>query len=182
MEGVILLNNDYSYLSAISWKKAIKLIMKGKAEVVKFTDREITNFERSVVMKVPKVIKLLYFLERLFKLHAPYNRKTVYLRDGNACVYCGDTKHLTIDHVVPKAKGGKTAFDNVVACCFDCNNIKGDKLISTKIIYPTGHKLTGNRMKLTKKPYIPTMADYIRLKYDNNVEIMSMINEVNYSI
>jgi 5-methylcytosine-specific restriction endonuclease McrA len=59
----------------------------------------------------------------------PVNRREVFRRDNHACQYCGSTKHLTLDHVIPRSKGGTHTWDNVVTACEKCNSCKGDRLL-----------------------------------------------------
>ena len=73
-------------------------------------------------------------------------RKNVYARDQNTCQYCGATKNLTLDHVIPQSKGGGTTWENVVTACSRCNQRKGDKLLSQ----------LGSKMKLRKMPKEPS--------------------------
>jgi 5-methylcytosine-specific restriction endonuclease McrA len=152
MESVLLLNQDYTYLSTVSWQRAIGLMVKNKVEVLKYTDKTVANNERTYVIKVPKVIKLLYFIAKIHKVRMMYNKKVVFARDKHECGYCSSKDNLTIDHVIPKAKGGKTCFENVVTSCFSCNNIKGDRTPEQA------------RMKLRKKLYAPTVPEYMKLK------------------
>jgi 5-methylcytosine-specific restriction endonuclease McrA len=67
--------------------------------------------------------------ERHWKL-PPVNRREVFRRDGHTCQYCGSTKHLTLDHVIPRSKGGTHTWDNVVTACERCNSTKGDRLLN----------------------------------------------------
>ena len=76
------------------------------------------------------------------------------VRDGFACVYCGDTEKLTIDHVLPVSRGGKSTFENCVCACGDCNSRKSDKTPSEA------------KMFLKKQPYAPTISEFIRLRME----------------
>lgn len=149
MEQVLLLNQDYTFLGTVNWKRALSLVMKGKAEVVKYTDRTVCNAENTVSLRVPKILKLLYFIQKVYKSHMTYNRRVVFMRDAYECGYCGAKDRLTIDHVLPKSRGGKTSFENTVTSCWTCNNKKGDKT-------PVEAK-----MKMSKKLYSPTIMEYI---------------------
>ena len=150
---VILLNSDYSYLNSVHWQKAICLVVKGKVEVLKYTERVISNFDHSVIMKVPAVIKLIKFIRTLFKTRVPWSKKNVLIRDKFTCAYCGvESNRLTIDHVIPRVKGGKSSFENCVAACKKCNNKKGSRLPSEAKMYP--------KAKLTQ----PTINEFIHLK------------------
>jgi hypothetical protein len=94
----------------------------------------------------------LYFIKKVCKVHMAYSRKVVFMRDGHACVYCGSKDQLTIDHLHPRTRGGKTVYENVVTCCWECNNAKGDKSIEQV------------GWKLRRKPYAPSVSDYLRMK------------------
>ena len=153
MQAVLLLNNNLSYLTMISWKRAINLVLKNKAEVVKYTEKVITNSEKTVSLKIPKVIKLVYFIAKVSKAKMIYSKKVVFLRDNHSCVYCGSNNKLTIDHLVPKMRGGKSTFDNTVTACFSCNNRKGNQTPEEA------------GLKLHKRPYTPSITDYMRLKF-----------------
>lgn len=161
MEQVLLLNQDFSFLSTISWKRAMALMAKNKVEVVRYTDKTIRS-ERAET-RIPKIVKLLYFIKKIYKVKMVYSKKVVFIRDGHTCAYCGSTDKLTIDHVNPRTKGGKTSYENVVACCWDCNNKKGDKTLDEA------------RMVLKKRPYAPTVPDYLRMKMKDVEHILASL-------
>ena len=149
---VIILNLDYSYLNSISWEKSLKLLYKGKATVLKYTDRIIRTAENKLV-KIPAVIKLLKIIRTIYRTKVPFSKKNIMIRDDFICQYCGTHKNkLTIDHVIPVSKGGKSSFENCVAACQDCNNKKGSKLPSEACMY------------LKKQPFAPTISEFTRLK------------------
>lgn len=156
MEGqqVILLNSDYSFLNTINWKKAVRLMAKGKVEVLKTYNKILTNAEKTWEIIVPKVLRLIKLVRSVYRLRVPFSRKNVLYRDEFTCQYCGkkDNRKLTIDHIIPKAKGGKTEFENCVAACKPCNNTKGSKT-------PREAK-----MSLLKRPVQPTVMEFLRLK------------------
>lgn len=82
------------------------------------------------LIRVPRVLKL-YAYDRLPKRKIRFSRHNVFLRDRHTCQYCGEAfpkKELNIDHIIPRSKGGKTTWDNVVCCCVDCNHRKGGHL------------------------------------------------------
>jgi len=155
MESVLVLNADYSHLAVVGWRRAIALVVKGKAEVVEHYDRLISNAEGTVRMRLPKVLKLLYYVQRVMHHKVTYSKRNVLLRDGYRCAYCGARGPLTIDHVLPRSRGGKTSFENTVACCPDCNSKKGDR---------TPEKAG---MRLRKKPYTPSIYQIIQWRYQN---------------
>jgi 5-methylcytosine-specific restriction endonuclease McrA len=123
----LLLSQGYEPIKVISWQRAITLLTLGKVEVIEEYDHEIRAV--SVVIKIPAVVRLL----RAFRRHAKpvkFSRINIYARDGYRCQYCG-TKcsigELTYDHVIPRAKGGRTTWDNIVTCCYPCNYTKGSR-------------------------------------------------------
>ena len=114
MESVILLNQDFSFLTVLNWKKAIKLLVKEKVEVIKYSKKEIRNAESTVKMVVPKVIKLLYYIKNV-NIKVKYSKRNVLVRDQFTCAYCGGKpRRLTVDHIIPKSKGGKSTYENTV--------------------------------------------------------------------
>lgn len=154
MERCIILNGDYSYLNVVSWKRAICLMIKGKAEVLKYSDKSvIRNVEGEEVMRVPLVMRLIKIIRMIYKNKVPYSKRNIFIRDNFRCVYCGArNERLTVDHVIPQGQGGKSSFDNCVAACKPCNHKKGNRT-------PTEAK-----MFMRKRPYSPTIYEFIRLK------------------
>jgi len=147
----ILLNGDYSYLCQIDWKKALCLSFSKKAKVLKYSDRLIQGVGK--VFKIPAVMVLIKVVRSVYRNRVPFTKKNVLVRDRYTCVYCGcKQKSLTIDHVLPVSKGGKTDFDNCVACCKSCNNHKGART----------PRQAG--MHLNKQPYQPTISEFIRIR------------------
>lgn len=119
---VLLLNASYEPLNLCSWKRALILLLKGKAEEVENTYNLIDDKKT-----LPSVIRLRYYVVVPYK-ELPFNRKNVFHRDNYTCQYCGKTNcTLTIDHVIPKSRGGKNTWENVVAACPRCNFVKADK-------------------------------------------------------
>lgn len=124
MERVLVLNSDYTPVNVTDISRAIKLIVKEKAEIVK----EGTQILRSekISFKAPTIIRLLTYVKiRFFKV--VLTKRNIMIRDGFKCVYCGDHKALTLDHLIPKSRGGKNDWFNLVTCCDPCNKKKGDK-------------------------------------------------------
>jgi 5-methylcytosine-specific restriction endonuclease McrA len=148
---IILLNADYTFLNTIDWKKAACLIAKGKIEIVKYSDKVIRSV--NTIMKIPLVARLIKFIRTIYKSRVPFSKKNVMVRDGLVCSYCGEDKiRLTIDHIVPKVKGGKSTFENCVASCKPCNNRKGSKTCSEAKMFPKA------------KAYQPTISEFLRLR------------------
>ncbi len=154
-QNVIVLNADYAYINAISWQKAIILLYKGIAETVKESSRIVSNVDKSVQFIVPKVIKLVNLVTKIFKNKIPYSKYNVFIRDEYTCQFCGvklKKRECTIDHVVPKVKGGLSSWNNCVCACKRCNNLKGDK------------DMEDTPYQFKRVPKRPSVSDFIRLK------------------
>jgi len=151
MEQVLLLNLSYEPLKIINWKKAITLVFLGKVEVVEEYSREIHSV--SFTIKLPSVVRLLKMVRRS-QSPVKFSRQNIYARDRYSCQYCGShlpTEDLTYDHVIPKSRGGKTEWKNIVTCCMKCNRKKG------------GRTPNEASMKLIRKPTRPTWIPAIRI-------------------
>lgn len=143
---VLVLNTTYLPINICSWKRALVLLFKGKAEGIE-NSKKYVNGGRFIL---PLVIKLKDYVP------IPYNgvvftRKNIFLRDNYTCQYCGRTGNLTIDHVIPKSRGGDDMWENVVTCCVRCNNKKGDKMPEEE------------GMKLIGTPYKPPSSLYLQV-------------------
>ena len=127
-QSVVVFSKNYLPVSRVNIKRAIALLVTGKAEPLEFTSgKGIAVHSPSVVLLVPEHIRLtITDRERVWKV-PPVNRREVLRRDKHTCQYCGSTKHLTLDHVIPRSKGGKHTWDNVVIACERCNSRKGDR-------------------------------------------------------
>ena len=151
MERCVILNGDYSYLNSVDWKRAICLILKGKTEVLKYTENVLKCADGSF-MKIPAVMKLMKVIRMIYRHKVPYSKKNIMIRDNYACGYCGTNKELTIDHIIPFSKGGKTSFENCITACQSCNHKKGSR---------TPHEA---RMYLRSKAFAPTISEFFRIK------------------
>lgn len=125
----LVLTASYEPVARISWQRAITLVFGGKVEVV---DEYEDRFVRSVsfAIKMPSVIRFLRAI-RARKRTPKFSRENVFARDGGRCQYCVRkiARHeATYDHVVPRALGGRTTWENVVICCVPCNQRKGAHL------------------------------------------------------
>jgi len=159
MNNVIVLNLDYTYLNTVSWKKAVTYIITKKAESLRKSDKEIANVDRSIVVKVPLVIRLLKFVKGMLSKNVPFSYKNVYIRDNFTCQYCGSTQDLTIDHVLPKACGGRSTFENCVVACKTCNNKKGDRCDIKPDISPRNPSLVEFLKKKLKRSGLQFVLD-----------------------
>jgi hypothetical protein len=146
MDKVLVLNADYTPLNVTSLRRGFVLVIKGKAEILEKGVEPIMTTIGDFVR--PIIIRLLSYV----KYHSKplkINRKRIYKRDNNQCVYCESKKHLTIDHVIPKSRGGNNTWKNLVTCCLSCNLKKGNKTPDE----------AGMRMVL--KPYEPSIFSEI---------------------
>lgn len=124
METILVLNSDYTPLNITTFKRAIILVIKGKAEIIKNDDNIIRS--ESTIYSKPLIIRLFNYISHKMK-NLRVNRNRVYKRDNYECAYCGSKKELTIDHIIPKSRGGKNTWNNLITCCLSCNLKKGDK-------------------------------------------------------
>ena len=146
MEKVLVLNADFTPINITSVYKGFTLVNKGKAEVIKASKNPIVSGIKEFVR--PLIIRLLNFVKfRINKLRI--NRQRIYKRDNNECAYCGSKKNLTIDHIIPKSRGGQNTWMNLVTCCSSCNRLKGDRTPEEA------------NMRLNTKPYEPTIFSEI---------------------
>jgi len=140
MSKVLVLNFDYTPLNVTSLQRGFVLVDKGKAEIVKADENPIiTSYKNYVRPIIIRLLKFINFRNRGFRV----NRNRIFRRDNHECVYCGSKKDLTIDHVIPRSRGGRNTWTNLVACCQKCNLKKGDKTPEEA------------RMHLRVKPYEP---------------------------
>lgn len=139
--SVLLLNADarplsLHPLSTISWQTAVKAMFAGKVHVVKDYEGKYLHTPTTRI-PLPSVVMMNTYHKN--PTRAKFTRKNVYLRDNYQCQYCGDLFHyheLTIDHVIPKSKGGRLTWENSVSACGPCNVKKGDKLLPKPIKEP----------------------------------------------
>lgn len=124
MTQVLVLNQDYQALHVCDHRDAIVLVLLDKAELVADHPQHKLRTVRAEY-PLPVVIRLRDYVRLPFKKVA-LTRQNVFRRDGHRCVYCGSGHDLTLDHVIPRAKGGRTHWLNLVTACRRCNSQKGD--------------------------------------------------------
>ena len=148
MGKVLVLNQDYSALSVCTVPKAFLLVYMNKAEMLAESS---SDYLRTVSSEYPSPVVI-----RLHRyIHLPYRgvvmtRHNIFKRDGNRCQYCGTHDNLTLDHVIPKSRGGKTNWDNLSTACKRCNSKKGD------------HTPEEAGMFLRQRPFRPSFLMFIR--------------------
>lgn len=163
MHKIVLFDKNYVPIGIISWKKAINLICREKVEPVGKSFLVIKTMDNEV--KIPKFLRLLNIIKNLYHRIVPCRKKTVFIRDKYTCLYCGKKiSHPTLDHILPKSRGGKSIFENLATSCFECNQKKGNK---------TPREVN---MRLLYKPKSPTVIEHIKNvilhynNYDENIE------------
>ncbi len=127
-QSVVVFSQNYLPLSRVNIRRAIILLVTGKAEpLAMMADKGWEIRACGFILQVPPQIRLTtYSNERIWKV-PPVNRREVLRRDKHQCQYCGSRHKLTLDHVMPRSKGGQHTWDNVVTACEACNSRKGDR-------------------------------------------------------
>ena len=132
---MLVLNATYEPINVCTVRRAAVLLLKQKAEIVERASWELRS--EHTLMPRPVVIRLVHYV------NVPRNaerrritRRAVFARDGWACQYCGSRSSLTVDHVIPRSKGGDSSWENIVASCAPCNRRKGDRLPAQADMHP----------------------------------------------
>ena len=151
---VLVLNQSYEPLMIINAKRAIVLVIKEKVKMLERYNESIRSVRES--FDLPSVIRLNFYVHLKYK-DIILNRRNILKRDHFTCQYCHKHKSpLTIDHVVPKNRGGEDAWENLVAACSKCNTKKGDTLLKNL------------NMKLLKKPRKPSKLFHLQSYVNKN--------------
>lgn len=152
---VLTLGSNYEPLGTVSWKKAISLVYSDKVITLEEYEEEVHSPTFS--MKIPSVIVMKS--SKVRKINSVrFSRKNVWLRDEGSCQYCNDSVNVndfTIDHVIPKSRGGKTTWENVVISCYKCNQAKGEKTLKE-----TGFKLAKTPKKPASLPFVNEIVGF----------------------
>lgn len=180
-QNVLILNKNYSPVWITSAKKAFIMLFKKIAEVVQVKEDVYNNYDfiswaevseykkmfkeiegtedwvhtSSLTLEVPRIIRLLNY-SRLPNTKTKLCRRNIFHRDGNHCQYCGkkfNTKELNIDHIIPKSKGGRATWGNLVCTCYSCNSRKGNR------------RPIEAGMKLIRKPFEPKFLPLSRIHF-----------------
>jgi len=153
---IIVLNANLHPINVTTFKKGFKLIYKGKAEVVEtYEDDYIMTYTKKVLR--PKVIRLLNLVNLPYRKLAP-TKENIFKRDNFTCMYCPSKKNLTLDHVLPRSRGGKNTWKNLVACCSKCNCKKDNKTPKEA------------NMKLRRVPTAPSLVELLDLNMEKIYE------------
>jgi 5-methylcytosine-specific restriction endonuclease McrA len=150
MKQVLVLNASYEPLNVCSVRRAHVLVFKGKAEVIEALEQPLRS--ATDTFQWPHVIRLVTYVSVPRTVQRKISRRALFARDGWRCGYCGSTAgRLTLDHIVPRSRGGDSVWENVVTSCAPCNLKKGNRLL---------HEV---EMVLRTKPRVPAPVLYIRL-------------------
>lgn len=156
---VLALAPNYEPIGTISWKKAVAFVFLNKATTLEEYDQEIRSI--GFTMRIPSVVVMKSGKNKRIN-SVRFSRRNIWLRDEGCCQYCNESVNIntfTIDHVHPKAAGGITAWDNVVVCCYPCNQHKGEKSLKE-----SGLKLK----KIPRKPNsLPFVNEIVGFYNDN---------------
>ena len=126
-EPVLVLNATFEPINVTAVRRALVLMLKGVAQAEETNHAEVHSASRAIV--VPSVIRLLSY-RHIPQQSRALSRKNILLRDRHTCQFCGSAfpaSELTLDHVMPRSRGGRSTWENLVACCYTCNNQKGDR-------------------------------------------------------
>ncbi|GAB3591434.1 HNH endonuclease [Angustibacter peucedani] len=126
----LVLNAGYEPLSVVSFKRAVVLVLAGKATVLADTGEPLRSagplHRTGLAFGTPSVILLVRYVRAPRRRAVAVSRRGVLRRDGHRCAYCQGSA-ATVDHVVPRSRGGADTWENLVACCLRCNGVKGDR-------------------------------------------------------
>ncbi len=148
MNSVLVLNQDYSPLTICSVQRAFLLVFLNKAELLNdVKERQLRTVSQAYAF--PSVIKIHQYISLPYK-GVVLTRHNIFKRDGNKCQYCGTSKDLTLDHLIPRSKGGKSSWTNLVTACKKCNAKKGD------------YSPDKVGMKLMNPPFKPSYIAFLR--------------------
>lgn len=154
----LLLNSTYEPLGIVGLQRAVRLLFARKAEIVADLGRPIVSAGNAVTKEIvafplPSIIRLLYYVRHRRETVA-LTKKNVLMRDDYRCAYCGmrGGSEMTVDHVIPRSRGGLSTWTNLVAACVTCNSRKRDRL------------LADCGMRLLRKPYQPRHIPWVVIK------------------
>ncbi len=149
MNTVLVLNQDYSPLTICSVQRAFMLVFLNKADLIsEIEEKQLRSISKS--FPFPSVIKVRSYKNIPYK-GVVMSRHNIFKRDGGLCQYCGTNRDLTLDHVVPRSKGGKSTWTNLVTACKKCNSKKSD------------FSLEKVGMKLFKAPVKPSYVTFLKM-------------------
>ena len=144
---ILVLNSTYEPLQFCNAKRALVMVLTGRAEQLECDGYKVRT--PSMIIPLPTVIRVLNRVKRTPRKSVAFSKKNILRRDNYTCQYCGEMeKNLTVDHIMPKSRGGKTVWNNVVVACKPCNLKKGNRT------------MVEAGLKLHKKPSKPDYYPY----------------------
>lgn len=147
--AVLVLNQDYTPLTVCTVQKAFLLMFLDKADLIlQLDDRQLRSISKNYPF--PSVVRIKRYVSIPYK-GVVMSRSNIFKRDGGKCQYCGTKKDLTLDHVIPRSKGGKSTWTNLVTACKKCNSRKGDSSLDVL------------GMKLSKHPVKPSYVSFLKM-------------------
>ena len=147
---MLVLNATFEPINVCTVRRAAVLLLKEKAEIIEHAEWELHS--ASVTIPRPMVIRLVRFVLVPRDTHRrKITRRAVFARDDWTCQYCGARSNLTVDHVVPRSRGGASSWENIVASCAPCNRRKGDRLAAQV------------GMRLSREPRTPSPHIFIHV-------------------
>ena len=149
----LILNSTFQPLSVVSYRRAVSLMLNKKIHSLE--DSKIVFKSEKTKINLPNVALLNYFVNAPYSRRVALNKENIFIRDFHTCQYCGGVAE-SVDHIIPKSKGGEHIWSNVVACCKKCNLIKADK------------DLLKTRLKLIKTPEHPVCAFWVKTIVGSN--------------
>lgn len=175
--GCLALNASYEPLTILPIKRALRLVIDRKAEILEVDETKVFRSEKRD-LPCPIVIRLVRFVHVPRKFRRQVTNTFLFARDSYRCQYC--TRHrsqlrgrefLTRDHVVPMSRGGMNSWENVVTACSPCNNRKGSHLPGEVGMHPAHPPLEPNYVELVwaVRRITPVQAKYIRMFYGEDV-------------
>jgi 5-methylcytosine-specific restriction endonuclease McrA len=154
--AVLVLDVGFRPLRVESWQRAVCDVFLGKTQVIEYSkDKTIQGVTQKWPM--PSVVRVMHHFKRE-KIRVKFSRINIYTRDGFKCQFCGqrfDSEDLTFDHVLPRSRGGRTVWENIVTCCVPCNKGKADRTPAEA------------GMKLLRQPKKPSYLPSITVKMDS---------------
>ena len=147
---MLVLNATYEPINVCTVRRAVVLLLKEKAELIEHAEWQLHS--ATATLDRPVVIRLVAYVRVPRDTHRrKITRRAVFARDDWTCQYCGARSNLTVDHVIPRSKGGNSSWENIVASCAPCNRRKGNLL------------LRHSGMHLTREPRAPNPDVFIQV-------------------
>ncbi|MGQ0629593.1 MAG: HNH endonuclease [Sporichthyaceae bacterium] len=127
MGHALVLNATYEPLCVVPSRRALILVLNHKASALEESGSVLHSATATIAL--PAVVRLHRFVRVPYRAGVPLTRRAIFARDGGQCVYCGAAAN-SVDHVVPRSRGGEHSWENVVAACRRCNHVKSDRAVS----------------------------------------------------